>query len=682
MNAATLDPLLQPFDLRHLRLRNRVVSTSHEPAYGVDGMPTDRYRLYHVEKARGGIGMTMMGGSAVVSPDSPAVFGNLLLYKDEVVPWLRRLADDVHEAGAAVMCQVTHLGRRTSNYTGDWLPAVYPSALREPAHRAFPKVAEGWDLDRIVADYAVAAARCQESGLDGIEVQSYGHLLDAFLSPATNLRDDRWGGSLENRLRFPLRVLTAIREAVGPEFIVGIRMTLDEELPGGLTYAEAIAALRAYIPIGIDFVSVIKGHIESDASLAKVIPSMGTPSAPFLEFAGQVKREVGIPVMHAARIQDVATARYAVREGLVDLVGMTRPHIADPYIVNKIRAGAEDRIRPCVGASYCLDAIYDSGDTKCIHNPATGREGRMPQHVSRTTGPIRKAVVVGSGPAGLEAARVLGERGHRVVVFEANDVPGGQVRIAAASPRRRDLIGIIDWRVAELGHSDVELRCGVLAEKNDIFAEDPDIVIVATGGVPNTTFLAEGADLVHDSWDVLGGSFRADGDVLVYDDNGGYPGMDAAEVLARRGARVNIVTPERALAPDVGSMNSPAYLKVFAEHRVSTTLAHRLVAVTRTAEGKLSARLYSEYADLETTCVVDHVVVEHGTLPNDELYFSLVPDSTNHGEVDYPALLALQPQQVSRNADGRFRIFRIGDAVSSRNIHAAVLDALRLCLPV
>ncbi|MGH3424735.1 MAG: N-methylproline demethylase, partial [Nocardioidaceae bacterium] len=143
----TFDPLLEPFELRHLTLRNRVVSTSHEPAYAEDGLPKDRYRLYHLEKARGGVGLTMIGGSAVVSPDSPPAFGNLLLYRDDVVPWLHRLAEDVHEAGAAVMCQVTHLGRRTSNYAGDWLPVVYPSALREPAHRAFPKVAEDWDLD-------------------------------------------------------------------------------------------------------------------------------------------------------------------------------------------------------------------------------------------------------------------------------------------------------------------------------------------------------------------------------------------------------------------------------------------------------------------------------------------------------------------------------------------------------
>nr|WP_232545929.1 hypothetical protein [Streptomyces antimycoticus] len=218
-----MDPLLQPFTIKSLSLRNRVVSTSHEPAFGEEGLPRDRYRMYHLEKARGGVGLTMIGGSAVVSPDSPPSFGNLLLYRDEVVPWFRRLSDDVHAAGAAVMCQVTHLGRRTSNYTGDWLPVLSASPVREPAHRAFPKEAEPWDLDRVVQDYADAAARCEAGGLDGIEIQSYGHFLDSFLSPTTNHRDDAFGGSLAHRMAFPRRVIRAIRSVVGPEFIVAIR---------------------------------------------------------------------------------------------------------------------------------------------------------------------------------------------------------------------------------------------------------------------------------------------------------------------------------------------------------------------------------------------------------------------------------------------------------------------------
>ncbi|GAB3012037.1 NADH:flavin oxidoreductase [Streptomyces pseudoechinosporeus] len=686
MPSTTLDPLLQPFQLKHLTLRNRVVSTSHEPAFGEEGMPKDRYRAYHLEKARGGVGLTMIGGSAVVSPDSPPAFGNLLLYRDEIVPWLRRLADDLHEAGAAVMCQVTHLGRRTSNFTGDWLPVVSASPLREPAHRSFPKAAEAWDLDRIVTDYAAAAVRCREGGLDGIELMAYGHFLDSFLSPATNHRDDEWGGSLENRMAFPRRVIRAVREAVGPDFVVGIRMSLDEAHPGGLpglTFDEALTAAEQYAADGIDFVSAIHGSLESDASLAKTIPSIGTPLGPYLDFTGEIKRRLSIPVMHSARIADVATARHALREGLLDLVGMTRAQIADPHLVAKVKAGQEDRIRPCVGASYCLDAIYDSGDTKCVHNPAAGRELHVPHVISPTIGRRRKAVVVGGGPAGLEAARVLGERGHDVVLFEASDQPGGQIRLAASNPRRGDLIQIVDWRLAECKHLGVDLRLGTYAEADDVLAEHPDLVIVATGGTPNRSFLAKGEGLVFDTWDVMTGSLRRPrGEILVYDDHGGYPAMDAVEVLTTSGAWIEYVTPERTLAPDVGSMNSPAYLRAFTAHDVITTLAQRLRSVRRTGDGRLAATLYSEYTEAETERIVDHVIVEHGTLPMDELYFELLPDSTNLGEVDHRALLAHEEQAVVRNEAGRYQLFRIGDAVAARNIHAAIYDALRLCLPV
>lgn len=694
---ALSDPLLQGFSLRDVALRNRVVSTSHEPAYTEDGMPKDRYRLYHLEKARGGVGLTMIGGSAVVSPDSPPAFGNMLLYKDEVVPWLARLADDVHEAGAAVMCQVTHLGRRTSNFTGDWLPLVYPSPVREPQHRSFPKAAESWDVDRIVRHFAEAAQRCQAAGLDGIEIASYSHLFDAWASPATNHRDDAFGGDPEARLVFPMRVLAAVREAVGPDFVVGIRMAMDEDLPDGLGLDDAVAVLQRYREHGIDFLSVIKGGLESDARLAATIPSMGTPSSPFLEFAGEVRRAlVDLPVMHAARIGDVATARHAIRDGLLDLVGMTRPQLADPHLVAKVARGEEDRVRPCVGASYCLDAIYESGDAKCLHNPATGREATMPHQVAPadlTIGRRKRAVVVGAGPAGLEAARVLGERGHEVVLMEAADRPGGQVLLASAGVRRRDLIGVVDWRVSEAKHSGVDFRFGVWADAATVLGEEPDVVVVATGGVPDTGFLPAAAQpLVLDTWDVLGGTGaggpRPGDSVLVFDDHGGEPGLDAAEHLARLGCRVELVTPERMVGISVGSMNSPAYLRAFAEHDVQVTVARRLVDVRRAQPGgeagggRLVATLGSDYADRPLTRSVDHVVVEHGTVANDELYLDLVAGSRNLGEVDHDALLAGRPQEVTANDGGRYQLFRIGDAVTSRNIHAAVYDALRLCLTV
>ena len=241
------DPLLQPFQLKHLTLKNRLMSTAHEPSYSDDGLPTERYRLYHLEKAKGGCALTMTAGSAVVAEDSPAAFGNLHAYKDEIVPWLRKLADDCHEHDTAVMIQLTHLGRRTNWNHSDWLPVLAPSPLREPAHRAFPKEAEDWDLDRIAKNYADAAARMQAAGLDGFEFEAYGHLLDGFWSPATNQRTDEHGGTLDNRLRFTMRVIEAVRDAVGPAFIVGVRMVCDEDWDKGLSRDEGIEIARRLV---------------------------------------------------------------------------------------------------------------------------------------------------------------------------------------------------------------------------------------------------------------------------------------------------------------------------------------------------------------------------------------------------------------------------------------------------
>ena len=682
MSSLLTDPLLEPFQLGPLTLRNRVVSTSHEPAFSQEGMPKERYAAYHVEKAKGGVALTMIGGSAVVSPDSPPAFGNLLMYKDEIVPWLSRLTEQVHEHGAAVMCQITHLGRRTSNYAGDWLPVLAPSPLREPAHRAFPKQAEDWDLDRVVADYASAAQRAVAGGLDGIELEAYGHLLDGFLSPATNRRTDGWGGSPEARLRLALAVVRSIRDAVGTLFPVGMRLVVDEDMSGGIDADAGIAAARRLVAEGIDFISVIRGHIDTDEGLAKVIPPMGTPSAPHLEFAGWVKKELGVPVMHASRIADVATARHAIRDGLLDLVGMTRAQIADPYLVAKIAAGQEDRIRPCVGAGYCLDAIYQASDTKCIHNAATGRELLLPHHVPPSSGPVRKVVVIGAGAAGLEAARVLGERGHQVVVLEAAPEAGGQLLLAARSAARKDLLGIVDWRLSESARRDVQVRYNTYADVSTVMAEAPDVVVVATGGMPDTGFLESGAELVLDTWDVLAGSARLGGDVLLYDDHGGHSAMDAAATIAEAGARLHIVTPERTLAMDVGGVNYPRYFGILARADARTTLLQRLRSVRRSGDGRLVATLFSEYGRFETELTVDQVVVEHGTLPNDDLYHGLVAGSSNLGAVDHRALLSTSPQAMTPNPAGTYQLFRIGDAVAGRNVHAAILDAYRLCLAI
>ena len=678
----TSDPLLQPYRLKHLTLKNRVMSTGHEPAYSEDGMPKERYRLYHVEKARGGMALTMTAGSAIVSRDSPAAFGNLEAYRDEIVPWLAELADACHEHDCKVMIQLTHLGRRTGWNKADWLPVLSASPVREPAHRAFPKEAEDWDIERIVADYAAAAQRMQAAGLDGIEFEAYGHLMDGFWSPATNRRDDAFGGSLDNRLRFTFLVLDAVREAVGPDFVVGLRLVADEDFEQGLSRAEGVEIAQRLAASGrIDFLNVIRGRIETDALLTEVIPIAGMRSAPHLDFAGEVRAATHFPVFHAARIADVATARHAIASGKLDMVGMTRAHLAEPHIVRKVLEGRENEIRPCVGATYCLDRIYEGGEALCIHNAATGREATIPHVISPADGPRRRVVVVGAGPAGLEAARVAAERGHEVTVLEAAAQAGGQIRLAVQNPRRRELIGIVDWRLAELERLGVGIRYDLWAEAEDVLALDPDTVVVATGGLPQNPPLAEGGDLVVSSWDILSGGVKAAETVLLYDDNGGHQGMSAAERIAASGSRLELVSPERLFAPEMGGMNHVPYMRAFQENGVRVTINTRLSGVRRDGNA-LVATLSSDFASgWHEERRVDQVVVEHGTEPLDELYRALKPLSKNAGAVDYERLVS-GGEVFPERQPGTFQLVRIGDAVASRNIHAAIYDGIRYAIRI
>ncbi len=678
------DPLLQSFQLKHLHLKNRIIITSHEPSYNEDGFPKDKYIAYHLERAKGGIAMTMTAGSSVVSKDSPPSFDNIHAYKDEVVPWIKKLTNAIHDQNCKIMIQLTHLGRRTSWSKGDWLPSVSSGRHREPAHKAFPKIVESWDIERIIKEYGDAAERMKEGGMDGVELEGQGHLIGQFLSPLSNDLETEYGGNLENRLRFTIEVLTEIRKKVGQKFIVGIRCVFDEAAQDGLNKSDGLEIAKILSKSGlVDYLNINRGRIHTDPSLTKLIPIQGMKSAPHLDFAGEIKKEVNLPIFHASKISDVATARYAISNGLVDMIGMTRGHLADPHIVKKIKENREEDIRPCVGATYCLDRIYQGEEALCIHNAATGRELKFPNIISPSK-TKKRIVIVGAGPGGLESARIACERGHEVVIFEAASDPGGQVRLCAKSKRRKDMMGIIDWRMEQCTKKNVNFKFNILAEKNEIIDENPDTVIIATGGIPNLELFETKKDLenVFSSWDIISGDIKTSENILIYDEAGDHVAMQSAEVAIEQGSKVNFMTPDRLISSEIMGMNLTPYLKNLQNENISFVIGKRLLDVSIKGN-KLNALIGSDYDELfKNNSTYDQVFVNYGTKPLDELYFELLPLSKNMGEVNYEKFIKGYEQDIIKNKDSKFNIFRIGDAVSSRNIHAAIYDALRLVIKI
>jgi len=671
------EALLKPLRLKGLTIRNRVMSTSHAPGYGKDGKPQERYQLYHAKKAEGGIGLTMFGGSSSVALDSPATpWSQISVADDSVIPYFQTFAELIHAHGAKLMIQLTHMGRRTRWDADNWLPTVSASPRREPASRSIPREMEIEDISRVIADFAAAARRCKDGGLDGCEISAaHGHLIDQFFSPSVNQRTDGYGGSLANRMRFGREVLEAMRKAAGDDYVIGIRISGDELLRDGLNQEECLEIAATLARDGlVDFLNVVGGNARDERAHSISLPNMSFPVAPFLYLPSAIKREVDIPVFHAQRISVLATAARAVADGHVDMVAMTRAHIADPFLVKKLSEGREDDIRQCVGAGYCIDRIYVGGDALCIQNAATGREATMP-HVIPRADVVRKVVVVGAGPGGLEAARVCAERGHRVVLFEKNASDGGQINLAAKAGWREALSGIPRWLVSQVKKLGVDLRLGVEATEAEILAERPDVVIIATGGAPSRGH-AKGAELIATTAQVLSGAVEPSGSVLMFDEMGQHNASSVAEVLAKKGCLVEFATPDRMAAQEVGTTNQPVHYRELYKLGVIFTPNLDLIEVYREGN-RFVAALRNAYTHAEEERVVDYVVADYGTLPVEGPYSALKPKSVNKGQIDAGALVRGEPQPFDLTTG--FALYRVGDALAGRNIHAAIYDALRLC---
>lgn len=677
--------LFAPITLNKLTLRNRVVSTAHAEVYAEPGgLPGDRYIRYYEEKAKGGLGLAICGGSSPVSIDSPqSWWKSVNLATDAIIDPLARLAEAMHRHGAKIMIQATHMGRRSSYYGEHWPHLVSPSGIREPVHRGNAKVIEQHEIRRIIADFAQAARRVKAAGMDGIEISAaHQHLIDQFWSPRTNFRTDEWGGSFENRLRFGVEVLNAVRAEVGPDFCVGLRMCGDEFHEDGLSHdmLKDIAAAMSETGL-IDYLSVVGSGADTHNTLANCMPPMALPPEPFVHLAAGIKSVSKVPVMHAQSIRDPVQAERILASGMVDMVGMTRAHIADPHLVIKIRDGKEDQIRQCVGANYCIDRQYHGQDVLCIQNAATSREATMPHDIAKAD-KLRKVVVVGAGPAGLEAARVARERGHEVVLFEKQPQVGGQIVLAAKAPQREQMAGIVRWLDMETQRLGVDRRLGVAADKAMILAEKPDIVVLATGGVPYTSQVPDwGVDegIAVSSWDILSGKVEPGKNVLVYDAVSTQAGFGVADFLSSRGSTVEIVTPDVKVGDDTGGTTFPIFYRRLYAQGIIPTPNFWLDKVYAEGDKKIAV-LRNEYTEALEERVVDQVVIENGILPNDSLYWEMKELSKNQGQTDVHTLFASQPQPSLSQplAAGEFLLFRVGDCISMHNIHGAIYDALRL----
>jgi 2,4-dienoyl-CoA reductase-like NADH-dependent reductase (Old Yellow Enzyme family)/thioredoxin reductase len=534
--------VLQPLQVGSLTLKNRIVRTAHGT-----GLVGDDLIAYHEARARGGVALSFLQATGV----HPTARTGLPVFEDSVIPFLSRFVERMNPHGMRVFHQLYHHGSAYPARPG----AVHwsASAIPNPVVGVVPTPMTTGMIDEIVGAFASAAARCQRAGIDGVEIHAAsGYLLEQFLSPATNQREDEYGGSPENRMRFLREVLEAVRAEVGPDFPLGVRLSSEEYIPGGLTPADTAEIARSVEPL-VDFVDV---HLSTYWRFHKMLAPMGDPLGYELPLSEVVTSAVSVPTIVAGRIMTLDHAEHIVASRTADLVSMVRALIADPDLVAKAMAGEADRVRPCIGSNFgCVGQLMSTGRMGCVVNPEAGLEYAQTDGADGPAAPsVTRILVVGGGPAGLEAARSAALAGADVTLVEARRALGGQVAMAAAAPNRADLASITQWLEAEVERLGVRVRRGVFADPDFVAASGADAVIIATGATPRRDGFSvasplqpvPGHDLPHvvTSWQALGfdGGAPAGTQAVVLDDTGTFEAVSVCEHLLAQGRTVTLVT--------------------------------------------------------------------------------------------------------------------------------------------
>lgn len=545
--------LLSPLDIGGFTVRNRALSTAHRTGFAVAGKVSDRLIAYHRARARGGIGLIIIEATAVTdAPIGAGTSGAYLSNTDEsIIPGYRRLADAVHAEGATIFTMLSHSGCNTS-MAAEGQPPLGPSPISMDRTRDVPHELEIEQIEEIVRGFAAAAERCRQGGLDGVEISfAHGNLVQEFISPKTNRRMDAYGGSEEKRLRLAREVLEATRAAVGPDFVLGIRYSATEIVPDGYDLADGVRYAPRLVDWGkLDFIDVSAGTNSSMWSRSIHFPTISSPQRPLVPYARAVKDVVNVPVFCIGKIADPYEAEAIVKAGHADMVGMTRAHIAEPAIIRKIIDGRLEDIRTCIHANEaCFSRQARAGNISCVYNPRSGREDQY--EPLTLTSSYKSVLIIGGGPAGLEAARVAAKRGHDVVLHERDDELGGQVRLLSRTPYRHDYMQIVTWLERQARKAGTLVRLGSELTADSALALAPDVVIVATGAADAKPDVP-GADLpgVSTARQVLAGA-ELGHRVVIGDWDGRHMALSVAEALAQRGHTIEIVSSAFFIGMDV-----------------------------------------------------------------------------------------------------------------------------------